>query len=432
MKRCLSFFTVILFSITICCTGCGTILSPVSDTDSSIDSSGNDIVTTLNYYVWIDEVPYATTAADAFNALHNNIKVCIRSLDNTDYEKQLDSMMNDTKTSVDLFGTKGMASTIQFVQKNKALDITDYIRESIKDGSLNVTAYGTMFNSTLYQNRYYCLPSRTTCWELYYNKTVFDRAGIPYPRQMTWDEYCDLAGKLTSGSGKTKVWGGYWVDWIPSFIALQHGSYLTDDDLTYARESLTLFNRLYNIDRSHVSYQEMISFPDPDHEVYRMFKANKVAMVPQGEWMINDLISSNTDVDWDIAPMPIDPDESAGTTVGQYQFVNIASSCAHPAEAFAFMKFLCGKDGAAIYAQNAILPAYFDDNIANEYLKATGKESARIFLEARKYIEQPPVAGYQECLESFKTQAESYFSGQITLDEAMSGFAQTRQAVYDK
>ena len=43
-----------------------------------------------------------------------------------------------------------------------------------------------------------------------------------------------------------------------------------------------------------------------------------------------------------------------------------------------------------------------------------------------------PVAGYQECLESFKTQAESYFSGQITLDEAMSGFAQTRQAVYTK
>ena len=432
MKHFQSFLPAILLSIIIFCTGCGTISAPVPGTDSSVGSSGDDVVTTLNYYVWIDEVPYATTAANAFNALHNNIKVRIRSLDNTGYEKQLDTMLKDSTTSVDLFGTKGMASTIQFVQKNKALDITDYIKDSIKDGSLDVTAYGTMFNSTLYQNRYYCLPSRTTCWELYYNKTVFDRAGIPYPGQMTWDEYCELAGKLTSGSGNDKVWGGYWVDWIPNFIALQHGSYLTDDDLTYARESLTLFNRLYNIDRSHVSYQEMISFPDPDHEVYRLFKANKVAMVPQGEWMINDLISSNTNVDWDIAPMPIDQGESAGTTVGQYQFVNIASSCAHPAEAFAFMKFLCGKDGAAIYAQNAILPAYFDDNIANEYLNATGKESARIFLKAKKYIEQPPVSGYQECIESFKNEAESYFSGQVTLDEAMDRFEQTRQAVYSK
>jgi ABC-type glycerol-3-phosphate transport system substrate-binding protein len=98
-------------------------------------------------------------------------------------------------------------------------------------------------------------------------------------------------------------------------------------------------------------------------------------MVPQGEWMVNELISSKTDVNWEVAPMPIDDGEDAGTTVGQYQFVSISSSCSHPEEAYTFMQFLCGKEGAEIYAQNAILPAYQDADITEAYLKITGKES---------------------------------------------------------
>ena len=430
MKHIKRVFLIVLLSVITCSFGCGNTVSSVSENASSTNISLPDAVIKLNYYVWGDELPYATSAANAFNALHNDILVSVFSLSNTSYETLLDQTLNDSSVTVDLFGTKGMASTIQFVQKKKSLDITDKVKDSIKDGSLNVSAYGTMFNSILYQNRYYSLPSRSTCWELYYNKDLFDQAGLSYPEQMTWSEYCILAKKLTTGNGTAKKWGGYWVNWIPNFIALQHGSYLTDDDLSYTRQSLELMNQLYAIDCSHVSYQAMANAPDPSHDVYQMFEAGKIAMVPQGEWMINELLGSNTSVDWDIAPMPIDQGEEAGTTVGQYQFVNIAASCAHPAEAFEFMKFFCGKEGATIYAQNAILPAYLDDNISNDYLKATVKESARIFLAARKYVEQPPVSGYQECIEAFTKQSDLYFNGKQTLDETIEHFDSLRRTYY--
>ena len=41
-----------------------------------------------------------------------------------------------------------------------------------------------------------------------YNKDLFDAAGVAYPsNDMTWDEYYDLAAKMTSGEGSSKVYG---------------------------------------------------------------------------------------------------------------------------------------------------------------------------------------------------------------------------------
>jgi multiple sugar transport system substrate-binding protein len=419
----------LLCMISLCFTGCGAKAVPVTSADTAAHTAGTAAPVSLQYDVWEDELPYAEKAADAFNALHNDIQVRVCSISESDYEINLKASL-DSGDKIDLFSTKGMASLIQLVESGKVLDISDRVKQGIKDGTLNAAAYGAMFNSILYQNCYYALPSRTTCWELYYNKDIFDKAGIAFPGQMTWAEYAALAKRLTSGTGDSKVYGGYWVDWIPNFLALQHGSYLTDDDLTYARQSLSFLQSLYATDRSHVSFSDMKNADDPNHDVYTQFEDGKVAMVPQGEWMVNELISSKTDVNWEVAPMPIDDGEDAGTTVGQYQFVSISSSCSHPEEAYTFMQFLCGKEGAEIYAQNAILPAYQDADITEAYLKITGKESTRIFLQAKKYIEQPPVRGYQECIVSYFQQAEKYFYGKESLDEAMQQFEAERSSIY--
>lgn len=420
--RSLSALTALL-TVIFLLTGCSS--TPAVKT-SEVASSDPVI---LNVCVWADELTYVTAAANAYNALSKDITVRILPLSNVDYDQHLDDVLTESST-YDLVGIKGIAKTVQLANKGIILDLTDYVRAAISDNTIDAAAYGNMFNDITYQDHYYAIPTRTTCWALFYNKELFDQAGLSYPEQMTWDEYADLAKTLTDSS--RDVYGGYFLPWIPSCIALQGGTYLTDDNTTALRQSLQYLNSLYS--SSHISYHEMEEIQTPPEDVYNTFEAGRAAMVPNGEWMVNLLLQDEaigkTIPDWDIAPMPVSPGQEANTTWGQYQYMSICSSTSHPAEAFNFLLFLCGKSGAEIYANHAIIPAYSDDSIAAAYQKTVGHESARYFFEARKIQEQLPIPGYQETIEVFNREAKSYFAGEQTLDEAMQDFEAERSDIF--
>jgi multiple sugar transport system substrate-binding protein len=300
---------------------------------------------------------------------------------------------------------------------------------------MDVTAYGNMFNDISIEGDYYGLPTRSTCWFLLYNKDVFDKAGIAYPGQMTWKEYRELALSLTQGKGKNKLYGGFWAPWLYNFGAIQRSSYLIDDDLSYTRESLELLNNFYNVDESHVSLKQM-AIQEEEFDYRGYFEDGKIAMMPQGEWIINMLIEDQknglSNVNWDIAPMPVFEGQDPGITWGQYQFVSIAKESKYPEEAFDFIQFLCGEEGARIYGENGIIHAYRSDAIKQIYLDAVGKETASIFYEAKRVQEELPVPYYQEIVVAFKEVAKEYLLGNMTIEETMSELVKKRADIYHK
>ena len=153
-------------------------------------------------------------------------------------------------------------------------------------------------------------------------------------------------------------------------------------------------------------------------------------MAVQGEWMVNILNDDRTRVNWAVAPLPVPDGVSADTTTGQYQLASITSSSKHPEEAWEFLTFLTGESGASILAQNAIIPAYNNDEIAQEYGRAAGADGTDYFFRAQKYPEQISIAGYRETIDSFSTNAKLFFSGQYTLDQAMEMFDEERKGIF--
>ncbi len=243
--------------------GCGQASSGTEISPSS--PAGEDIgQVNLSFYVWEDGEHYVENVVNAFNAMHNDIHVDLFFVDSNDYEGKVEKIISEG--NADLFGSKGISPLISEIEKGYVLDITGYVNQSAQDGSLDLTAFGNMFNDVTYQDRYYSFPSRTTCWELYYNKDLFDEKGLPYPEQLTWEEYADLALQLTDPD--QGIYGGYWVNWIPNFYALQCDSYLIDDDSTAIRDGLALLNRFYNVDQSHVSYLDMETCENPSRDIY--------------------------------------------------------------------------------------------------------------------------------------------------------------------
>lgn len=52
------------------------------------------------------------------------------------------------------------------------------------------------------------MPTTQSTFLMAYNKNIFDKAGVPYPTEdWTWDDFADIAQKVSSGSGGNRTYG---------------------------------------------------------------------------------------------------------------------------------------------------------------------------------------------------------------------------------
>ena len=95
----------------------------------------------------------------------------------------------------------------QYVDGGVIVPITEYVE---KYGINMEEQYGEYAKFAYNAGEVYGIPGGATAWGLWYNKKIFDDAGIEYPDPevpMTWEEYSELAKQLTKGSGSEKnIW----------------------------------------------------------------------------------------------------------------------------------------------------------------------------------------------------------------------------------
>ena len=228
---------------------------------------------------------------------------------------------------------------------------------------------------------------------------------------------------------------GYNAYWdIYHALATQKGVYLNSDDVSAVQESLEFINRLMNVDKSHVSLAELQA---TDAQYLADFENGKVAMMPQGEWLINmlntDIKDGKTNINWNVAPMPVPDGVEAGTTWGQYQFAGIPKDAKHQEESFDFLKYLCGEDGSSVLPKYGMLPAYSGDEAKEAFREVVGKDNiVDVAFNAKKVLETPPYEKYSELLTALKENAELYLLGEKDIDEIMSNFEKQRQEIMNE
>ncbi|GHV67426.1 sugar ABC transporter substrate-binding protein [Spirochaetia bacterium] len=391
-------------------------------------SSARSKSETLELLVWNDQEPYIKAVLEEYKKISDaKFNLTTVPADGDEYDNKLKVLLA-ANTGLDIFGIKTIAQLMQFTEAGKLQDLTDMISSK----NLDISKYGKIFTDVSTNNRYYSLPMRSSAWVLFYNAALFDEAGIKYPGQMTWSEYASLAKQLTKGSGSSKQWGGYWVSWGPmlNFFAVQNRSYLTDANLTPLRRNLELFNQFYNVDKSHMGIAEMSS---TGSNWLGEFENGKVAMLPNGEWVVGsilqDIADGKTNVKWEIAPMPIPDGAEPGTTIGGFTPVSISSTSKNKAAAFDFLSFLCGEQGAEIFAKMGLIPAYSSAKTAEAFTAASGKASAGIFFETNKIMQDLTDPKYNELVNAFAEHAELYLLGEKTLDQTIENFTTQRTRI---
>lgn len=400
--------------------------APASAGGSTAASEAGGDVVTVTWYESTDNQAMADAVAEAFNASRSDIQCEVVYIPQDSYDDKMKSLLAGGGSEVDVFHAGNVAPTNLYGSNGAVLDLAPYIATTDLDMS---KLGGKERFVTTEDGKTWGMPDGWGGWFLFYNKDIFDAAGEPYPEQLTWDEYVELAEKLTDHANGQ--WGGYQPNWIFNLYALQKGNYLDAEDITPLAESLQLMKRMY--DNSHMDIAEMqATGADP----ISMFASGNVAMMINGEWSFSQLRAEKDnnamDVNWGATYLPVPEGVAPKTGVGGVSFQAISAGSEHPDEAWEFMEFLIGPEGAACYANAGNLPAYVTDEVSEGYLNFhENMEAAHLPWDPELVTnsEQGTHPRYSELVSLLKQHAELYLLGETTIDEFTEDFLADREAI---
>lgn len=318
---------------------------------------------TIKIAAW-DATTSATTQPliDAFEAANPNIKVELIDIASADYTQKLTVMLNGGN-DLDVVWIKDGDTTPSIAARGQLEDLTPYIE---RDG-VDLSAYNGVAETLNMNGEQVALPISTGFYILFYNKDIFDEAGVEYPsNDMTWEEFEELAAKVTIGEGNDKKYGALihtWQACVQNW-GVQDGVHtILDTDYSFFKPYYEMVLRMQDAG----TVMDFSTLKTGNIHYSSPFLQGQIAMMPMGTWFMATIISKinegESTINWGIATIPHADDLEAGYTVGSTTPMGINAKSNNKEAAWEFVKFACGEEGAKIYAENGDIPAMKDDSI---------------------------------------------------------------------
>ena len=224
---------------------------------------------------------------------------------------------------------------------------------------------------------------------IYYNKKIFDDAGVPYPptkwtEAWTWDEFVNVAKKLTKDKNgnnalspnfdkdNIEIYGfghdRWWGVWMP-FIYSNKGKIISDDGKSVVIDqpaSIEAIQKFADLSwKHHVSPTPAATKSFPNNNV--MLQTGKVAMSMNEHWNILDI--SQMGFDWGIGVLPY---HKLPITITFGGAIGVFNDTKHPEEAFKLFKFFGDPDKNALFPKGLWMPLrvkdYLDPTLTANWL----------------------------------------------------------------
>lgn len=321
---------------------------------------------------------------------------------------------------IDVYSTGNNSNYADYASKNLLAPLDEFIAKD----KMDIAGFGPVYEGLKINGKLYSLPVRNSVTVLFYNKTLFDKAKVEYPKDdMTWDEFRELAKKMTSGEGNNKIWGAYIHTWPICWeqMAIQGGATTIDSDLTPFKKALQ-FRMDMEADGSIMKYTDQKA---TNAHYNSAFQKGNLAMHVIGDWHIAQLrqaeAESKINFDWDIASAPHPAGVSPNTTTGMATGVGINSKAKSLDAAWQFVKFMAGPEGASFFAGAGYVPGYVNDDVKKlmTYDGKTKPANIGILLNQKEYLEYPAIVGIGQVDKIFTEEAELTFAGERSVDDTI-------------
>lgn len=156
-------------------------------------------------------------------------------------------------------------------------------------------------NSTMMDGKHYGIPFATNCTALFYNKDLFDAAGVAYPDEnTTWDQFREIAKKMTKngiygfGNAATNTDEG-------TFQCLQW-LYTAGGSYTDIKGGADAYRLMQEMVQEGSWTKEVVNWTQSD--VNNNFMGGNLAMQQNGPWQIPGLAANAPDLHYGVTVLP--------------------------------------------------------------------------------------------------------------------------------
>ena len=158
--------------------GCGAASSSAAGTASGSGSAAGEEPITLKWSVWdIDATAYYQPLIDAYTAEHPNVTIEMVDLGSTDYQTVLATQLAGGADDLDIISVKDIPGYSNLVN----LGMLEPLKSYTDAAGFDTTQLGGTVEQITVDGDFYALPFIQSFWVVFYNKDLFDAAGVEYP-----------------------------------------------------------------------------------------------------------------------------------------------------------------------------------------------------------------------------------------------------------
>ena len=390
--------------------------------------------TTLNYMMWDPSQLEVEQAAIAeFEAVNPGVTVEIQAMPPKDYWPKLSALA----AAGDLPDVFAMSSG--FVKEWAEAGNLKDISGTVEDTDLSAYYGGAMSVGEVAGGRF-AFPQNWVAPVLYYNKDMFDAAGVAYPSaDWTWDDFKSAASALTqdtNSDGTPDQWG-FWLygryAHVDTWVFRNGGRYLNADesglDLNDAAKNALGFLASLVDEGIAPKPQDMEGIRQQD-----VFPMGMAAMWVDGSWNIANIRKvAGESFNWGIAQVPMGPDATpeTGAAYAWADMLSIGAGTEQPDLAWAFIQHMVGAGRNASDFLGGKVPAYRAIAESNDWLESDQQpDNKGLILEIGA---QPVYTGFSKSWSKWRGyvadgaggmngELDEVFNGRKSLDEAIEAF----------
>lgn len=383
---------------------------------------------TLQWAVWdLPGTHYWQPLVDAYKKVAPNVTIEMVDLGTTDYQTALATELSGQGTEFDVVSIKDVPGYATLVQKNAIIALDDLIA---RDG-IDLSQYAGIPEQLMVDGKLYELPYRSDFWLMYYNKDLFDAAGVPYPtNDMTFEEYDELARQLTNTNFGEQVYGSHYHTWrsaVQLFGILDGKHTILDGEYDFFAP---YYEMVLNQEKDGVC-RKYTDLKAEGLHYSGAFTSGDVAMLNQGSWFIGMLLGnlasgeydSSLCGNWGLVKYPHAEGVEPGSTLGAIATLAIVAESDQQEAAWDFVKWVCGEEGAKIISSTGNFPALQVastlETISSLEGFPTDEASKEALNVSNLYLEVPygdKVSEINSILDSYHG---SIMTGEMTIEEGI-------------
>ncbi|MBN8245416.1 sugar ABC transporter substrate-binding protein [Nitratireductor aquimarinus] len=361
--------------------------------------------------------PYFEEAAKAFEEANPGSEIQVEVVPwDVLLQKLTTDISGGANADLSIIGTRWL---IDFVDQGIAAPLDDYMTQDFKDRFFPV-----FLEPSVMQEKTYGLPVAASARAMYYNKDLFEQAGITEVPD-TWDELAEAARKIgalgddIAGFGlqgkeiETDVYF-YYAFWAyGGELVEEDGTSGLDSDAGY--KAAEMYKSLID---SGATQPGVTSYNRED--VQNLFKQGKVGMMITAPFLSNQIKEEAPDLKYGVAAIPAGPEGDRGT-YGVTDSIIMFENSENKDLAWKFLdqlfttewraKFTSGEGFLPVNPEVAAQPAFADN--------ADLKEFTALLPDARF---APVIAGWEEIAATTSDAVQTIYLGngeaKATLDAA--------------